>query len=1041
MSDFTRVKILYTLNSSSQLLLARTRIPSHIIPQQQLSSPFLIVPLSHILSTILHRSPELTADPGRDWSVYALDPRESRRSGGGSIGGGGVMEGRGLLSWVIAGEEEVVGRVGDGGEVEVGLRLQETKAITQQAHHAALAVLTRSPAPGTPNPNSVQPGHTASPFYAHALRPPTSSPLGMTNAYPSPLTSSVPTPELPSVPNVPSTQKPQTKEASRKRPPRQALAPLRTQSLRVQDGPVKQSGSSPVHPPTPLPTIPAAASKLPELHLPLKQDQRGPMIKCEPSPEPSPLVSPKLVPVQERVDAVLGLGLALPRASQPPPAAPSPQPREEQQVPAAPPTSSAVATAAKAASLPQGPIPPEALKNIADLLQKENSQGLLTALAGFLGVVGQSPDAKQPETAASGRTKSLPPAGKEQKQSTQTGGKKKKDETKERENKENYRPAQPALVMSKDGPCSNCGRVVTTVWRRPKGVEESDAAGQLLCNACGIYQKNNAMPRPRRMWGDPEGLPKGRKRKHAPSSASAPLLGSACAVSGHAMPGDSSLHPSSDPAGPSNGVLIHVQGDGRKRRKRTMIYDPEMARVEREGYFGRAVKAVQEEEERKKASQLVDDVARALGGLNDLAEGQDLMPGSEMEVEGMIDGREGVLRELERRTQKERERVVIELDDDGEIVTPSATETPLPATQKSANTDNTSTSIGEEQELDAEPRSPKSVRMQDPEPAPETPYIGALPEGGSLFTPASALRSSSSLALVGHSSSSIPDAPTSPSPNPSQQRACCIPTLRLPPQLRLPVEEGESPLVPPSSPPGVGQRFDFSGLPPSSPVLLMDKEDEDVDELDLTPPGDAMEGPGEEELQRQEQGQQGQEQGEEETRSSVIDRADADDLARFLQGEMSSEAIEKLFMVSEHRASPVKHTSHVQQEVDYSQLPFNFPLDYGMFGPAGGAESSAVSPAHEVPSMLGHGMGEYSSEATLAVTSVTGMELEMYGDANGGEYDFNKEFGEVMKELGISGGFHNEDAGNVHDPHSMEMSAETLEEIFRTLNGDMGVLV
>ncbi|KZO93912.1 hypothetical protein CALVIDRAFT_600388 [Calocera viscosa TUFC12733] len=1012
MADFTRVKILYTLNSSSQLLLARTRLrvpshPSHPVPSQ---SAFLPLPLSSILTTILRHSPELCSDPSRDWSVYALDPREGRRAGGGM----GVMEGRGLLSWVIAGEEEVVGRVGEGGEVEVGLRLQETKAITQQAHHAALAVLTRSPAPGTPNPSSSAAGSAhASPFFA--LRPPHSSPLA---AYPSPMTSSIPTPELPS--SAPA-QRQSERPAARKRT-RQPLAPLRAAPYHrtaEAERPVKHSAS-------PAPASTSSDALRPQLQVQLQK------IKSEPSPSPSPLPSPA------EPAPVLGLGLALPRPSAPQPPVQE-QPDEQEQESKLPPA-------------PMGPIPPEALKSIADLLRRENGQGLLSALAGFLGVgkVELATEAQQEREQQVEQQHVLA-----QQQQQQQAQKKKKEDAKG--DKENRRPAQPNLVMSKDGPCSNCGRVVTTVWRRPKSAlgEEGEMTTQLLCNPCGIYQKNYAIPRPPWMWGDPEGLPKGRKRKqHPPSSSSGP---SGPSGTGEGRARDSSLPPSSDPLAPGQ-PIIHIQGEGRKRRKRT-VYDPEAARVEREGYFGRAVRAVQEEEERSRARELAGEVARALGGLGAPAAGSSPeaagagagvgrfpggeMAGSEMEVEGIVDGRAEVLRDLERvrramggaqRDERmEKERIVIELDEDGEIVdntpvgegTPAALSSQGSASGESDSHSNVKSPEGSEETKDGREHE------QEPE-APETPYFGALRDGGSLFTPADA----SSLCAAGGSSSSYShsDAPTSPTPNPSQQRASCIPTLVLP-QLQLHGKDGPSPVIPPSSPPGVGQRFDFSGLPPSSPVLLMEREDEDVEELDLTP---ATSGEGEEAEPEPEQEPEQMEEAE-------------DDLARFLQGEMSSEDIEGLFMVQEQRASPGKHAHshshsaahhfHPQQgQVDYSQMGFSFPLDFGMFGPAGSSADAALSPAptEDLPSAgTGAGMGllglggEYSSDTTLAGGSGSGM------DVDAGSYDFSKEFGEYMKDL-QGAGFALPAAG---EGQVMQIGAEELEEIFRTLDGDMGVLV
>lgn len=44
--------------------------------------------------------------------------------------------------------------------------------------------------------------------------------------------------------------------------------------------------------------------------------------------------------------------------------------------------------------------------------------------------------------------------------------------------------------------CSNCGSISTPSWRRcPEG-------RNLLCNACGLYQKLHSRPRPLRIWED-----------------------------------------------------------------------------------------------------------------------------------------------------------------------------------------------------------------------------------------------------------------------------------------------------------------------------------------------------------------------------------------------------------------------------------------------------------------------------------------------------------------------------------------------------------
>jgi hypothetical protein len=88
----TSLRVLYTINSSPQYILARshTRVPVSLIPsndnqndnapsdKSQASNPlYANVLLKTCLDTICRSSPELTHDSTRDFSLYVLDPLES----------------------------------------------------------------------------------------------------------------------------------------------------------------------------------------------------------------------------------------------------------------------------------------------------------------------------------------------------------------------------------------------------------------------------------------------------------------------------------------------------------------------------------------------------------------------------------------------------------------------------------------------------------------------------------------------------------------------------------------------------------------------------------------------------------------------------------------------------------------------------------------------------------------------------------------------------------------------------------------------------
>jgi hypothetical protein len=76
------LRILYTINSSPQYILARSHspVPVSLIsePQEHSTQPkFATVSLKACLDTICRSSPELIQDNNRDYSVYVLDPLES----------------------------------------------------------------------------------------------------------------------------------------------------------------------------------------------------------------------------------------------------------------------------------------------------------------------------------------------------------------------------------------------------------------------------------------------------------------------------------------------------------------------------------------------------------------------------------------------------------------------------------------------------------------------------------------------------------------------------------------------------------------------------------------------------------------------------------------------------------------------------------------------------------------------------------------------------------------------------------------------------
>lgn len=76
----TWLRVLYTINSSPQYILARSLskvLVSPISPSQN-KPLYANVCLKACLDTICRSSPELTQDSSRDFSLYVLDPLESK---------------------------------------------------------------------------------------------------------------------------------------------------------------------------------------------------------------------------------------------------------------------------------------------------------------------------------------------------------------------------------------------------------------------------------------------------------------------------------------------------------------------------------------------------------------------------------------------------------------------------------------------------------------------------------------------------------------------------------------------------------------------------------------------------------------------------------------------------------------------------------------------------------------------------------------------------------------------------------------------------
>lgn len=125
------LRILYTINSSPQYILARSYapVPVVLIPPEQgqadASPIYGTASLKTCLTTICRSSPELVQDNSRDFSVYVLDPLESNSAPApvhisdmksGTHGSSsqepsianqprGVAVGLGLMSWALSADE------------------------------------------------------------------------------------------------------------------------------------------------------------------------------------------------------------------------------------------------------------------------------------------------------------------------------------------------------------------------------------------------------------------------------------------------------------------------------------------------------------------------------------------------------------------------------------------------------------------------------------------------------------------------------------------------------------------------------------------------------------------------------------------------------------------------------------------------------------------------------------------------------------------------------------------------------------------------
>jgi hypothetical protein len=118
------LRILYTINSTPQYILARSPSPVLVTPvptstQAEPNYLYATVSLKTCLDTICCSSPELVQDPSRDYSVYVLDPLEASPSPGpvsiitdpssfktNGTAPRGVAVGLGLMSWALRAEDQ-----------------------------------------------------------------------------------------------------------------------------------------------------------------------------------------------------------------------------------------------------------------------------------------------------------------------------------------------------------------------------------------------------------------------------------------------------------------------------------------------------------------------------------------------------------------------------------------------------------------------------------------------------------------------------------------------------------------------------------------------------------------------------------------------------------------------------------------------------------------------------------------------------------------------------------------------------------------------
>lgn len=133
------LRVLYTINSSPQYILARSISPvsiTHHSEEENSSSDtfqpvlYASVSLKCCLETICRSSPELTQDATRDYSIYVLDPLESNSTPApvnivstgdstGALASGpaseqprGIAVGLGLMSWALAAEDDSISVTG-----------------------------------------------------------------------------------------------------------------------------------------------------------------------------------------------------------------------------------------------------------------------------------------------------------------------------------------------------------------------------------------------------------------------------------------------------------------------------------------------------------------------------------------------------------------------------------------------------------------------------------------------------------------------------------------------------------------------------------------------------------------------------------------------------------------------------------------------------------------------------------------------------------------------------------------------------------------